>query len=104
VPEQSFTTKSVGGFVNVRVLDGVLAGGGLNWTTQTDQFLTPGSTVNDFVGHLQAFGAVQYRAVGQLYIKGVFGYARASFLPSDQSVAEWKNYMYSLRIRLLYIY
>lgn len=104
VLEDSFTTKSIGGFANARVWDGWLAGLGLNWTTQTDQFLTAGSTANDFVAHLQAFGAVQYRPVGQLYIKAVFGYAYADFQPSDQMMSEWKNYMYSLRIRLLYIY
>jgi hypothetical protein len=69
VLENSFTTKSVGGFANVRVIDGLLAGGGVNWTTQTDTFLAASSTLNDFTSHLQCFGAVQYRPLGQLYIK-----------------------------------
>lgn len=104
VLENSFTTKSVGGFANVRVMDGLLAGGGVNWTTQTDTFLAASSTLNDFTSHLQCFGAVQYRPLGQLYIKLVLGYARADFLPSDLAVAEWQNSMYSGRIRLLYLY
>ena len=104
VLENSFTTKSVGGFANVRVMDGLLAGGGVNWTAQTDTFLAASSTLNDFTSHLQCFGAVQYRPLGQLYIKLVLGYARAGFLPSDLAVAEWQNSMYSGRIRLLYLY
>lgn len=104
VPENSFTTKSVGGFANARLANGWLTGVGVNWTTQTDNFLTPGSTANDFTAHLQTFAALQYRPVGQFYVKAVFGFARADFLPSDPAVAEWQNYMYSLRVRLLYIY
>jgi hypothetical protein len=41
---------------------------------------------------------------GQLYIRAVFGFARADFLPSDLPAPEWHNYMYSGRVRLLYIY
>jgi hypothetical protein len=41
---------------------------------------------------------------GQVYIKAVFGFARADFLPSDLAVSEWHNYMYSGRIRLMYLY
>ena len=104
VPENSFTTKSVGGLANFRLMERWLAGVGANWTAQTDQYLAPGSTLNDFTGHLQSFAAFQYRPVGQLYIKAVFGFARADFLPSDMAVAEWHNHMYSGRIRLLYIY
>jgi len=104
VLENSFTTTSVGGFANVRFTDHWVAGGGANWTTQTDTYLATGSTLNDFTSQLQSFGAVQYRPLGHLYIKVVLGYAIADFLPSDLAVAEWQNHMYSGRIRLLYIY
>jgi len=105
VLENSFTVKSIGGFANARLpWEGWLAGAGATWTTQTDQFLAAGSTANDFTGHLQAFGALQYRPIGQFYIKLVGGLARANFLPSDLTAAQWTNYMYSGRIRLLYIY
>ena len=104
VLENSFTTKSVGGFANVRLTDHWVAGAGVNWTTQTDTFLTTGSTLNDFTSQLQSFGALQYRPLGHLYIKLVGGYARADFLPSDPAVAEWQNHMGFGRIRLLYIY
>jgi len=104
VPETTFTTKSLGGFLNVRVLESLLAGGGVHWTTLTSDFLAAGSTAKDFTGHIQGFGAVQYRPLGQLYIKLVVSYASAAFLPSDLSVPEWHNHMYSVRLRLLYIY
>jgi len=104
VLENSFTTKSIGGFANVRFTDHWLAGAGANWTTQTDQFLAPGSTANNFTSQLQGFGALQYRPLGHLYIKAVGNYAQADFLPSDLMVTQWKNHMYSVRIRLLYIY
>jgi hypothetical protein len=81
-----------------------VTGVGVNWTAQTDTFLAAGSTLNDFTSHLQGFGALQYRPLGHLYIKAVLGLARAAFLPSDLTVAEWHNDMVSGRIRLLYIY
>ena len=37
-------------------------------------------------------------------IKAVLGYARADFVTSDTSVPLWSNYMYSGRIRLMYLY
>jgi len=104
VLENTYTTKSIGGFANVRLTERSLFGAGVNWTAQTDSYLAAGSTLNDFTSHLQCFGALQYRPLGQLYIKLVGGLARADFLPSDVAVAEWQNYMYSGRIRLLYIY
>jgi len=104
VLENSYTTKSVGGFANLRLAERWLTGVGVNWTTQTDTYLATGSTLNDFTAQLQSFAALQYRPLGQLYVKAVFGYARADFLPSDLAVAEWHNHMYSGRIRLLYIY
>ena len=104
VLENSFTTKSVGGFANLRLAERWVGGAGVNWTTQTDTFLATGSTLNDFTSHLQCFGAFQYRPVGHLYVKAVFAYARADFLPSDLAVAQWQNNMYSGRIRFLYLY
>jgi hypothetical protein len=104
VLENSFTTRSFGGFANLRFTDHWVTGVGVNWTAQTDTFLAAGSTLNDFTSHLQGFGALQYRPLGHLYIKAVLGLARAAFLPSDLTVAEWHNDMVSGRIRLLYIY
>jgi hypothetical protein len=104
IPENSYTTKSVGGFANARVADGWLVGLGANWTQQTDKYLSTGSNANDYVSQLQAFAALQYLLTGQLFVKAVFGYGRAQFQASDITVSVWDNYMYSGRIRLMYLY
>ncbi|MES1166278.1 MAG: hypothetical protein ABUR63_10995, partial [Verrucomicrobiota bacterium] len=103
-PEGSFKTISVGGFANFRLTDLMLLGLGINYTSQTDDYLAMNSTVNDFTYHVQGFGALQYLLGGQLFIKGVVGYARAFFQPSDVSVTTWTNDMYSGRIQLMYLY
>jgi len=104
VPENSFTTKSVGGFANLRIVERLVGGVGVNWTSQTDTYLATGSTLNNFTAQLQSFAALQYQPLGYLYVKAVFAYARGDFLPSDLAVAEWHNQMYSGRIRLLYLF
>jgi len=101
---KSYTTKSVGGFANVRLADGFLAGVGAHWTTQLDEYLATGSSANDYTTHLQGFVALQYLLAGQLYIKAVVAYANAKFQPSDISVPVWNNAMVSGRIRLTYLY
>jgi hypothetical protein len=40
----------------------------------------------------------------QLFVKVVLGYARADFQTSDQSIPIYSNYMYSGRVRLMYLY
>ena len=102
----TFTTKSAGGFLNVRPWRARqwLVGAGLNWTTQTDSFYANSSTVPDTSVHVQGFLAVQYLLAGQLFVKAVFGWARADFEDSDQSIPIWSNYMYSGRLRLMYLY
>jgi hypothetical protein len=104
IKENSFTTKSVGGFANVRITDLLLLGGGINWTTQTDDYLATPSSTNNFVSDLQGFGALQYLLAGQLFIKGEVGYARVYFQPSDGTVTTWYNTMVNTRVRLMYLY
>jgi hypothetical protein len=106
---RSYTTKSAGGFANLRLADLWLAGLGLNWTQQTDKYYSPlsdgsKSSTPNFTSHLQAFGALQYLLGGQLFIKAVFGFAKAYFQASDPDAKVWSNYMYSGRIRLMYVY
>jgi hypothetical protein len=100
---RSYTTKSVGGFANVRWW-GWLVGAGANWTTQEDGYRADGSNANDYTTHLQGFLALQYLLARQLYIKAVLGYARARFQASDINVPVWNNDMYSGRLRLMYLY
>jgi len=105
----NYTTKSVGGFANLRLADLWLAGLGLNFTEQTDMYYAPlssggNTSTPDYTSHLQAFAAVQYLLGGQLFIKAVLGYAKAYFQASDPDALMWNNYMYSGRIRLMYLY
>ena len=107
IKENSYTTKSLGGFANVRlsfISDLLMAGVGLNWTTQTDDYLATPSSTNNYVSDLQGFGALQYLLAGQLFIKGEFGYAHAYFQPSDGTVTTWTNTMLNARVRFVYIY
>ena len=101
---QSYTTKSVGGFANLRVADQWLVGLGANRTERTDEYRTDPNSTYDYVSQWQGFLAVQYLLAGQLYIKAVVGYAQAQFQASDVKVPVWDNYMYSGRIRLMYLY
>jgi hypothetical protein len=100
----SFTRISVGGFANVRVGALWLLGVGANFTWQNDTFYASGSPSPDYTAHLQGFLALQYLLARQLYIKAVFGYARADFVASDATVPVLANYMYSGRLRLMYLY
>ena len=102
-PQASFTTTSVGGFANLRLARLWLLGVGANWTAQTDSYYL-NSTTPDYSAHLQGFLAVQYLLAGQLFIRAVLGYARADFQDTDPSIAIWSNYMYSGRVRLMYLY
>jgi hypothetical protein len=104
VKENSYTTKSVGGFANFRITDLLLIGGGLNWTAQTDDYLASPSSANNYASAVQGFGALQYLLAGQLFIKGELGYARAYFQPSDSAIATWTNTMLNARVRFMYIY
>jgi hypothetical protein len=104
VGEDSYTTKSVGGFANVRLLEGLLAGVGANWTTQLDKVKTDTNPNGDSTSHLQGFLALQYLLARQLYIKAVVGYAKSTIKPNDTTVAEWNNLMLGGRVRLMYLY
>jgi len=100
---RSYTTKSLGAFANVRVADGWLAGLGVNWTDQSDEYQAPGSAADDYTSQLLGFAALQYLLARQLYIKGEFAYAKALFQPSD-FVPSWSDYMYSGGVRVMYLY
>ena len=104
IGQTSYTTTSLGGFANARVVPGVLIGVGADQTTQKDRFIAPGSTVGDWVRQLQGFGAVQYAMAHQFYVKAVFSYARADFQPSDVQSPIWHNTMLSGRVRLMYLF
>lgn len=93
----STTDTAYGGFANVRVLDGLVLGAGLNLIRQTDQ-------VNGEFSHLQGFGAIQYVLNRQLILKLVGGYARADLDKGQVGVAPWANTMNSGRLRVMYVF
>jgi hypothetical protein len=103
--KNSFSTFSVGGFANLRLANLWMGGVGLNWTTQTNQFQgdTPVNPA-DYAAHMQGFAALQYLLAGQLFIKATVGFARADFQPNNGDIPVWSNYMYSGRVRLMYLY
>jgi hypothetical protein len=111
---RSFTTKSVGFFANLRIIDGLLAGVGAHYTMQEDGYRADNSSANDYTTHFQGFLALQYLLAKQLYIKTVFAYSRARFQASNIDTPVWNNEMCSgklgpiplpsIRIRLMYLY
>jgi hypothetical protein len=52
---------------------------------------------------LQGFLAFQYIVSRQLFVKAVLAYARSDFDLSF-SGEQWSNYMYSGRVRLMYLF
>jgi hypothetical protein len=100
----SFTRNSVGGFANLRLGALWLLGGGVNFTWQNDKYYQQNSGSPNYTAHLQAFGTIQYLLARQLYIRAVFGFARADFVASDESISVWSNTMISGRVRLMYLY
>jgi hypothetical protein len=99
----SNTTYSVGGFVNVRLMEDLIAGAGLNYTYLEDLHYDPALMRVDKFNHTQMFGALQYLVAKQLYVKAVFAYGRASFAPTFGDPI-FINEMKSGRIRLLYLF
>ncbi len=100
----NYTRTSVGGFANVRLAPLWLAGVGMNWTVNYDGHYYSGASNSNYTAQLQGFLALQYLLAKQLFIKAVFGYSRADFEASDFNIPIWSNYMYSGRLRMMYLY
>jgi hypothetical protein len=103
---QSSTTYGAGGFANVRVVDRLLFGAGVNYVHQHNLKTDPTGKLNDIKSHLQLFGAAQYALWDQLYIKGVIAYATALFDPESDPppINLFRNKSLSGRLRLLYAF
>jgi hypothetical protein len=99
----SGSTYSVGAFANGRIIDGLLVGAGLNYTYLTDKHFDGMEGRNEIYDQWQGFGAIQYYLFKQIFIKGVFGYAKADFNPTFGAVT-YANTMLSGRVRLLYLF
>ena len=62
-----------------------------------------GGTRAGYFDQLQGFGALQYVVAKRLFIKAVFGYAKATISPGAV-FTDLTNTMYSGRVRLMYLF
>ena len=99
----SYTTYSLGAFANAHVATDLTVGAGFNYTYLEDLHFDPALNRVERFNHSQAFGAVQYLLMKQLYIKAVFAYAKADFAPTFGDPV-FKNEMMSARLRLLFLF
>jgi hypothetical protein len=101
----SFTRTSVGAFANARLIGDLVIGAGVVYTTVKDTNVYTSVIVTtprvDMYSHLQAFGAIQYIILKQLYVKLVLGYARAHYEDNyTDTPTPYSNTMLSARIRV----
>jgi hypothetical protein len=100
--DRTFDILSVSGFANARITGEWIAGTGVAFTRMADENFGGGTRAGYF-DQLQGFGALQYVVAKRLFIKGVLGYARATFANGGSTVDQ-TNSMYSGRIRLMYLF
>jgi hypothetical protein len=97
---------SFGGFVDAApapaVLPNLLVGAGANYATRHN-LLPDAAGNNERSTSLQAFGAVQYMFYRQLFVKLVVGYAKSHF-ENQATSSPYDDDMYSLRLRVMYLY
>ncbi|HET9959805.1 MAG TPA: hypothetical protein VFQ61_35170 [Polyangiaceae bacterium] len=98
----STDTYSFGGFANGRVIENLLVGVGVNYTTTADIKYDATNQVGMF-SHLQGFGAVQYLLLDQLFLKAVVSYASANQAPG-LPLAEYTDKMLGGRVRAMYLF
>ncbi|RYZ02737.1 MAG: hypothetical protein EOO73_30725 [Myxococcales bacterium] len=103
---QSTTRTSLGGFINGRVVDSLLVGGGAYYTHEHNLNVNAATGENDIRKQTQLYGAVQYTFWDRFYTKFVFAYADAEFNPlsNPPPVAAFHNKSLSGRLRLMYLF
>ena len=74
----TFHTYSVGGFANLRVVEDVLVGAGVDYTLLEDTNTNPDLHRNDRYQHWQPYAAFQVLLFKQLFVKAVVAYAVAN--------------------------
>ncbi len=106
----STTTKSVGGFLNGRVVDSLLVGLGANYTYRDDlqqnsTVGSPGYGKGDVSTQFQGFFAVQYGFWDRVFIKFVGSRASFHFEDNLQTPSHrFTNGMWGGRMRLMYLF
>lgn len=96
------STMSNGIFVNVRLVEDLILGGGVNYTYLQDKLFSLQLGRYEDYDQWQGFVALQYLLLKHLFIKGVAGYALADFNPI--SPPTFANRMISGRLRLEYLF
>jgi hypothetical protein len=99
----SNSTYSLGGFLNARVVEDLVAGAGYDYTYLEDQHYQASLGRKGKYRHQQAFVAIQYLLWKQLFIKLVGGYAKAEYAPTF-GPGLFANEMLSARLRLEYLF
>jgi hypothetical protein len=94
---------SFGGFVNAQVTPGLLVGAGANYAKFSNLHQNAEGQF-DTSTNSQYFLAVQYLLFNQLFIKLVGGYAKSHFDYSFSNMNPYDDDMFSVRLRLMYLY
>jgi hypothetical protein len=97
-------TTSLGGIVNHRPFGDALIGAGGNYTSFTNLHLNTANNEYDTSSNTQYFVALQYLVHHQLFVKVVGAYAKSHFDLSFSSMASYDDDMFSVRVRLMYLY
>jgi hypothetical protein len=95
---------SYGGFVNARVIPNMLVGAGFNYANFSNLHFNSATGQNDTSTNTQYYLAVQYLVYNQLFVKLVGGYAKSHFDYSFSNMAPYDDDMFSVRLRVMYLY
>jgi hypothetical protein len=95
-------TWSYGGFVNLRPMTDMLIGAGYNFASFTNLHQNTNGQ-NDQATNSQYFLALQYLVGHQLFVKVVGGYAKTHY-DFSFSTMTYDDDMFSVRVRLMYLY
>jgi len=95
---------SYGGFVNLKVMEDLLIGGGANYASFVNLHFNAITMENDKSTNAQYFVALQYLVYHQLFVKVVGGYAKTHFDRAFSSQNSYDDDMMSVRVRLMYLY
>ena len=86
------------------MIEDLLVGAGINYVSTANEHLNTATGYNDFASNTQAFVAVQYLVLKQLFVKVVGAYANSRFERSFATAAPYNDSMYSARLRVLYLF
>jgi hypothetical protein len=93
---------SYGGWLTVAPASGCLLGGGVNYVYFHNLYVPNGETAVQHETNLQGYGAIQYLAYRQLFIKLVVGYARSHF--ENIATGNYDDDQLSARLRVMYLF